>query len=112
MLISKAPRGLWAHTDFLKFWAGQSLSYVGSTVGALALPLTAVLVLEATPAQMGLLTALGALPAVVLGLFAGVWVDRSRRRQLMIAADLARAVLLFTIPLAALLGVLRIEHLY
>src|SRR6266498_2065837 len=112
MFMGERPRGLWAHTDFLKFWAGQSLSLLGSTVSALALPLTAVLVLEATPAQMGILTALGALPAVLLGLFAGVWVDRSRRRRLMIAADLLRAVLLFTIPLAALVGVLRIEHLY
>ncbi len=110
--MGERPRGLWAHTDFLKFWAGQSLSLLGSTVSALALPLTAVLVLGATPAQMGILTALGALPAVLLGLFAGVWVDRSRRRRLMIAADLLRAVLLFTIPLAALVGVLRIEHLY
>jgi hypothetical protein len=53
MLMRERPRGLWAHTNFLKFWAGQSVSLLGSTVSALALPLTAVLLLEATPAKWG-----------------------------------------------------------
>ena len=78
----------------------------------LALPLTAALVLEATPAQMGILEAAGALPSLLLGLFAGAWVDRRRRRPILIAADVGRAVLLMLIPIAAILHVLHIEHLY
>jgi MFS family permease len=104
--------GLWRHSDFVKLWAGQTISLFGSKITFLALPLTAVLVLDATPAQMGFLTAAGAIPALLVGLFAGVWVDRYRRRPILIVADLGRAVLLFVIPLTAMLGVLRIEHLY
>ena len=63
--------GLWRHADFMKLWAGQTISLLGSSITMLALPLTAVLVLEATPAQMGILEAIGALPSLLLGLFAG-----------------------------------------
>jgi MFS family permease len=96
----------------MKLWTGQTISLIGSQVTFLALPLTAVLVLNATPAQMGFLTAAGAIPSLLVGLFAGVWVDRHRRRPILIAADLGRAALLLLIPVAALLGVLRIEYLY
>lgn len=109
----RAPfTGLWRHPEFVKLWAGQSVSQVGSQVTRLALPLTAAVVLGATPAQMGALQAIETIPHVALGLAAGVWVDRLRRRPVMIAADLGRAALLGSIPLAALLGVLRIEQLY
>ena len=85
---------------------------MGSTITRDALPLLAVLVLRATPVEMGILSALGGLPVLVFGIFAGVWVDRLRRRPVMIAADLGRAALLALVPLAAGLGVLRIELLY
>ena len=104
--------GLWRHPDFLKLWAGQSVSMTGTQITALALPLTAALVLDATAAQMGLLGALGTLPFLLIRLFAGVCVDRLRRRPILIASDLARALLLASIPLAAALDRLRIEHLY
>ena len=104
--------GLWGHADFVRLWTGQTISLVGSQVTFLALPLTAALTLRATPAQMGLLTAIGSLPSLVLGLPAGAWVDRHRRRPLLIAADLGRGLLLMAIPIAALLHALRIEHLY
>jgi MFS family permease len=104
--------GLWRHADFVKLWAGQTISLIGSQITFLALPLTAVLVLDATPAQMGFLTAAEAIPSLLVGLFVGVWVDRYRRRPILIAADLGRAVLLLVIPIAAIMGVLRIEHLY
>lgn len=104
--------GLWRHADFVKLWTGQTISLFGSQITFLALPLTAVLVLEASPAQMGFLTAAGAIPSLLVGLFVGVWVDRYRRRPILIAADLGRAALLFAIPVAAILGMLRIEHLY
>jgi MFS family permease len=103
---------LWRHREFLKFWAGSGISDVGSQVTALALPLIAALTLHATPWQMGLLAASGSAPVLVVGLFAGVWVDRIRRRPVMIATDVGRALLLSIIPLAAATGVLRMEILY
>jgi MFS family permease len=103
---------LWRHREFLKFWAGSAVSSVGSEVTALAVPLIAALTLEATPWQMGLLSAAGSAPILLVGLFAGVWVDRVRRRPVMIAADLGRAALLLIIPLAAVTGALRMEILY
>src|SRR3984893_17511212 len=104
--------GLWRHPEFMKLWAGETISRFGSAISALAIPLTAALVLNASPAQMGLLGAFEFAPFLLLSLFAGVWVDRSPRRPILIVADLGRALLLATIPIAALLGVLRIEHLY
>lgn len=103
---------LWRHREFLKFWAGSAISDVGSQVTVLAVPLIAALTLDATPWQMGLLSAAGSAPILLVGLFAGVWVDRVRRRPVMIATDLGRAVLLLIIPLAAVTGALRIEILY
>src|SRR6266480_4344205 len=104
--------GLWGNSDFVKLWLGQTVSYFGRGITGIALPLTAVLVLAATPAQMGILGALDGVSVMVIGLLAGVWVDRLRRRPLLIATDLGRAFILGTIPLAALLGVLRIGQLY
>jgi predicted MFS family arabinose efflux permease len=104
--------GLWRHPDFLKLWVGQTISLFGSEVTSLALPLTAVLILHATPAQMGFLAAAGYAPGLLVGLFAGVWVDRVRRRPLLIGADVGRALLLALIPVAALVHLMRIEQLY
>jgi MFS family permease len=104
--------GLWRHPEFVKLWAGQSISMFGSQVSQLAIPLVAALVLNASPAQMGLLSAFEFAPFLVLSLFAGVWVDRMRRRPVLILADVGRALLLGSIPALAILGVLRIEHLY
>jgi MFS family permease len=104
--------GLWRHREFVKLWAASAISDFGSEVSALALPLIAALTLGATPWQMGLLSAAGTAPILLVGLFAGVWVDRVRRRPVMVVGDLARAVLLLVIPSASLLGLLRIELLY
>jgi len=104
--------GLWRHPDFLKLWAGQTVSLCGSEITALALPLTAVLVLKAGPAQMGVLRAIESVPALLVALLAGVWVDRVRRRPLLIGANLGRAALLGSIPVAASLGLLRLDVLY
>ncbi|HEX9370340.1 MAG TPA: MFS transporter, partial [Roseiflexaceae bacterium] len=106
------PDGLWRHRDFMRLWSGQAVSKLGSTITREALPYTAILALGASPAQMGLLGAAGAAPLLLIGLLAGVWVDRLRRRPIMIAADVGRALLLLSIPLAYLLGALRIEQLY
>lgn len=93
-------------------WAGQTVSQIGSQVTTVALPLVAVTVLGAGPGEMGLLNAAGYLPALLLTLLAGVWADRSRRRPLMVGADLGRAVVIGLIPAAALAGLLGIETLY
>jgi predicted MFS family arabinose efflux permease len=110
--MSSQARGLWHHSDFLKLWAGQSISSLGSGITESALPLTAVLVLGAQASDMGWLIAAESAPVLLVGMFAGVWVDRFPRRRLLICADLGRAAVLACIPLVAVLGVLRIEHLY
>jgi len=106
------PAGVLREPAFLYLWTGQALSAAGSAVTTLALPLTAVLQLDATAGQMGLLRAAQTAPFLLFGLFAGVWVDRLRRRPLLIGADLGRMLLLATIPLAAALGLLAIAQLY
>src|SRR4051794_27770239 len=85
-------RSLWSHSDFLRLFAAQSVSLFGSEITLIALPLTAVLVLGAGPAQMGLLAAAEKVPFMLVGLFAGVWVDRLRCRSVLVTADICRAV--------------------
>ncbi len=104
--------GLWQHPDFMKLWTGQTISEFGSRITREALPLVAVIVLAASPAEMGILTAISALPVLLFSLAAGVWVDRVRRRPVMIAADIARLLILLSVPFAALTGTLTIELLY
>ncbi len=96
----------------MKLWAGQTVSELGSVVTRTAVPLVALLVLGAGPLEMALLVVAASLAVLLVGLVAGAWVDRLRRRPLLISADAIRAVLLFTIPAAYLAGVLRIEQLY
>jgi MFS family permease len=110
--VNRAFGGLWREPDFVKVWIAASISAVGSQVTVLAVPLTAVLVFGAGPADTGLLTAAGVAPMLLFGLVAGAWVDRLPRRPVRIVADLASAGVISTIPIAALLGVLRLEHLY
>lgn len=104
------PTSLWRDADFLKLWAGSTASRFGTLLGAL--PFLAVVTLEATPVEMGVLGAAGVAPALVVGFGAGVWVDRVRRRPVLIAADVGRALALASIPAAYLLGRVHIEHLY
>ena len=83
---------------FRTLWAGQTVSQFGSAVTLVALPLTAIVVLGAGPVEMGVLVALQQAPVPLFGLFAGVWVDRVRRRPLMIAGQFGRGLLLLSIP--------------
>jgi predicted MFS family arabinose efflux permease len=106
------PSGLWANSDFVKLWTGQTVSKFGTHITGAAMAATAVLVLQATPAQMGLLGAIGGLPVLLFSLLAGVWVDRLRRRPILIAADLGRAFILLSVPIAMLAGVLSMQQLY
>lgn len=105
-------RGAWRHRDFRRLWSGQTISQFGTQISQLALPLLAVQVLHATPLQVGLLVTASMLPFLLVGLPAGVWVDRMRRRPVLIASDFGRAVLLGSIPVAALAGVLSMGQLY
>ncbi|MBM3545360.1 MAG: MFS transporter [Alphaproteobacteria bacterium] len=104
--------GLWRHPDFLKLWAAQSLSAMGSRVTRTALPMIAILTIQASPSEIAILSALGVLPGVIVGLVAGGPVDRHAKRPLLIAADLVRAALILTIPLAAWSGDLSMPQLY
>lgn len=107
-----APATLWRHRDFVKLWVAQTISVFGTGFTQLALPLIAVTLLGATPAQMGFLGTAEFLPFLLLGLVAGVWVDRWPRRPVLIVGDVGRALVLATIPLAALAGVLGMPQLY
>ena len=104
---------LWRHRDFMRLWAGQTVSVFGSQVTQLALPLAAVLTLHATAFQMGLLSAAGMAPWIAFALLVGVWVDRSlRRRWILVVADLGRAAILLSVPVAAAFHVLSLGQLF
>jgi MFS family permease len=105
-------QSLWRHPDFLRLWIGQTISRLGSVVTRTALPLVALLVLGAGPLEMAFLVISASASVLLVGLVAGAWVDRLRRRPILIATDLLRAALLFSIPVAQGLGVLRLEQLY
>jgi MFS family permease len=98
---------------FRRYWSAQSISMLGDQVSGIALPLTGVLTLHAGPGQMGVLTALVWAPNLVLALHAGALADRfGRRRRIMIASDLGRALLLGSVPVAAAFGALSMAQLY
>jgi MFS family permease len=103
---------LWRNRNFVKLWIGQTVSQLGSRITREGLPFTALKVLNAGPAQMGMLNGLSGVVVLLFGLSAGVWGDRLRRRPILIAADLGRAALLSLVPLAAFWHVLRMWHLY
>jgi MFS family permease len=112
MSAKRNDRSLWRHADFMKLWTAETISQLGTQVTFLALPLTAIVILKASPFQVGLLGTLEFLPFIVVGLPAGVWVDRLRRRPILIVGDLGRVIALGSIPVAYELGVLHILHLY
>jgi MFS family permease len=104
--------GLWRHPDFMKLWIGQSISEFGSHITGTGLPLVAVITLAASPSELGVLAALSSIPILLFSLVAGVWVDRLPRRPIMIFADVARLLLLLTVPLAAFTGHLNMALVY
>jgi MFS family permease len=107
------PDLLRRNVSFRHFWTGQSISLLGDQITLIALPLVAVLELDAGPAEMGYLTAANLVPNLLFSLHAGAWIDRrGGRRRIMIAADLGRAALLVTVPVAAWLGLLSMAQLY
>ncbi|GGO04679.1 MFS transporter [Microbispora rosea subsp. aerata] len=107
-----APRSVWRVRDFRRYAGADAISKLGSQVSLVALPLTAALTLHASPFQVGLLTAAEMAAFLLVGLPAGAWVDRMRRRPVLVAADVIRASALLSIPAAAVFGVLGLPQLY
>jgi hypothetical protein len=103
---------MWRNREFLKLWSGQAISWTGSAITTVAMPLVAVVTLHASAVEMGVLAALNVLPHLVFGLPAGLVVSRYSLRRLLLVADLGRAVLLGIVPLLAGIGHLRMLHLY
>ncbi|HET6795176.1 MAG TPA: MFS transporter, partial [Acidimicrobiales bacterium] len=100
------------HRGFQLLWSGQTVSELGSQVSQLALPLVAVRALHATAFQVGVLTAATTAAFLLVGLPAGAWVDRLRRRRVMIVADTGRMLALGSVPVAWAAGVLGLAQLY
>jgi MFS family permease len=101
-----------SHRGFRMLFAADAVSRTGSQITIVALPLTAVLMLHASAAEVGILVALGTSGFFIAGLPVGVWVDQLRRRPVMVIADLIRALLLASVPLTAAFGVLSLAQLY
>jgi MFS family permease len=104
--------GLWRHPDFLKLWSAETVSVFGSQVTGLALPLVAIILLEASPFAVSALVVVDFLPFVLFAIPAGVWVDRLRRKPILVLADIGRALLLISIPIAYWLDALHLGQLY
>ena len=102
---------LFRHRDFMKLWTGETVSLFGTRMGDVAISFAAVIALKATPFQMGVLAAAGIVPTLALGLFAGVWVDRVRRRPILIGTDIGRFIVLATVPVAAMFAALTFVQL-
>ena len=108
----EAPQPLTRQPLFVRFWIGQSISVFGDQISALAIPLTAILALDASALEVGILASLTWLPHLLFSLPAGVWIDRREHRRVnMIVADLIRAAALAAIPVAWWLGALAMWQL-
>ena len=110
--LRKRFRGLYRSPDFRKLWISLTVTSFGAQVTNLALPLTAALLLQATPLEMGILVALETLPFALVSLHAGVLIDRVRKLPVVIACNIARGAALLAIPIAAFTHVLSVELLY
>lgn len=108
--VTRSP--LWRHRDFLLLWGGQAVSDLGSAITLIALPLVAVTVLHASTLEVALLEAAGSAAFLFVALQAGAVVDRRRKRPVLVAADLARALVLVSIPVAQFFDVLTLAQLY
>jgi MFS family permease len=104
--------GLWRHSDFLKLWSAETISVFGSQIGGFALPLVAIITLDASPFAVSALFVVEFAPFLLISLPAGVWVDRLPRRPILILGDLGRFAALLTVPIAYWLDVLTMGQLY
>jgi MFS family permease len=106
------PGGLWRHGDFMKLWGAETVSQLGNNVSQIALPFVAIVVLEASAFEVALLGVVELAPFILISLPAGVWVDRLKRKPILVVADIGRAALLLSIPVAHWLDVMTIWQLY
>src|SRR5256712_1634943 len=97
---------LWRNPNFLKLWTSETISQFGSQVRGQALPLTAIIILNADSTELGILTFAGTIPWLIFGLLVGVWVDRHRKKRIMVTSNILRGSILALIPIAAVLGVI------
>jgi MFS family permease len=109
-LIRRPRGGLWDNPDFMRLWAAQTLSAVGTRFTREGLPIIAALTLGASAMDLGLLVALSSLPGVIVSPFVGAWIDRTSRKRILIVADLARAGALATLPVLAWFNAITIGH--
>src|SRR5438093_4682587 len=100
MTLPSASASLWRNRTFLAVWSAGTISIFGSLITRTALPWAAILVLDAGALDISALRGVEQVAALIVGLFAGAWVDRLRRRPIMIGADIGRAILLGSIPVA------------
>ena len=112
MALFQRLGALWQHHDFKRLWAAQAISAFGSRITRTALPIIAIALVTANPIEIAILASLEVVPAILVGLFAGGWIDRSRKRPILVGADIVRALLVFSIPLVAWLGELKMAQLY
>ena len=108
----RKPGGLWRHRDFLSLWGAETISQFGTQVSLLALPLVAILVLEESAFKIAALTSVEFLPFLLFTLPAGVWVDRLRRKPILVLGNVGRAVALLSVPIVYWVGGLTIWQLY
>ncbi len=109
-LLSADP--LLRNRDFMHFWTSSALTSFGSQISMLAIPLTAVTLLGATPSQMGVLVALETVPFALFSLHAGVWVDRNRKLPIILFSEIAIGAVLISVPLLAWLNLLSMFFMY
>src|SRR3954469_4311478 len=113
MTTTEAPASsLWRHHDFRQLWVGDTISQLGTELSQLALPVLAITLLDAGPRDMGLLTAAENLAFLIVGLPAGAWVDRWRKKRVLVGGDIVRTVVFGSIPLAWAFGQLTLVQLY
>lgn len=106
------PSGLWRHGDFMRLWSAQTISQFGTQVTLLALPLAAIVVLDASAFEVALLGALEWTPWLLFSLPVGAWVDRVLRKPILVVADVGRALVLVSVPLAYAFDALTMWQLY
>jgi Na+/melibiose symporter-like transporter len=104
--------GVLANRDFARLFAGETISQIGSQVTQFTMPLVAIITLNASAFQVGILNALKFVPVIFVAIFAGVWLDRRRRRPIMVACALGNAVLIGLVPISSVTGFLSIGLLY